>query len=55
MTTFIVEYIAYEKNSSFVLAEGTVPVNCTMSNQAENVVRSMFPNGDVLIRQVRQS
>jgi hypothetical protein len=55
MITFMVEYIVYEKNNSFVLAEGTMPVNCNMSNQAENVVRSMFPNGDVIIRQVRQS
>ena len=50
--TYQVTYTAYEKNSSTVLAEGTMQIQATQAFQAENVVRSMFQGSDVIIRSV---
>ena len=52
MTTFNVTYTAYEKGSSTVVSEGTIPVQTTMSNLAENTVKAMFNGCDVIIRYV---
>jgi hypothetical protein len=50
--TYQVTYTAYEKNSSTVLAEGTMQIQANQASQAENVVKSMFQGSDVLIRSV---
>jgi len=52
MQTFYVRYTAYEKDSTFVLAEGIMPVTCSMSNQAEATVKSMFQGSNVIIHSV---
>ena len=52
MNTYQVSYTAYEKNSSTVLAEGTMQIQANQAGQAENVVKSMFQGSDVIIRSV---
>jgi hypothetical protein len=52
MNTYQVDYIAYEKNSTIVVNEGTMQIQANQASQAENVVRSMFQGSDVIIRSV---
>jgi hypothetical protein len=52
MNTYQVDYIAYEKGNTIVLAEGTMQIQANQASQAENVVRSMFQGSDVVIRSV---
>jgi len=52
MNTYQVSYTAYEKNSTVVLAEGTMQIQANQGSQAENVVKSMFQGSDVIIRSV---
>lgn len=51
---FNVTYSAYKPNSGQVVSEGTMPVNTSQSNLAEQTVRSMFPGCEVMIRYVTQ-
>ena len=52
MATYQVTYTAYEKGSSCVLSEGTIPVQALNSMMAENTVKLMFSGADVSIRYV---
>ena len=45
-----VTYTAYEKGSSIVMAEGTIPVAGSNAWVAENTVKAMFSGLDVVIR-----
>lgn len=55
MNTFLVRYIAYTSpESSEVLAEGEMSVNCSTSSQAEQYVKNMFSNTRVILQGVRQ-
>lgn len=50
--TYQVQYTAYEKGSSCVLSEGTIPVQATSAWQAEQTVKLMFSGAEVMIRGV---
>jgi len=50
--TYQVTYTAYEKGSSSVLSEGTIPVQAMNALMAENTVKLMFSGSDVMIRYV---
>ena len=50
MSVINVTYTVYYPGSSTVLTEGTMPVNTTSSNAAEDTVRAMFHGNDVVIR-----
>ena len=52
MNTYQVTYTAYEKGSSMILSEGTIQIHANQAMQAENVVKSMFQNAEVVIRYV---
>ena len=52
MATYQVTYTAYEKGSSCVLSEGTIPIQATNALMAENTVKLMFGGADVTIRYV---
>jgi hypothetical protein len=45
-----VTYTAYEKGTSNIVAEGTIPVQGSNAYQAENTVRAMFSGLEVCIR-----
>jgi len=45
-----VTYTAYEKGSSIVMSEGTIPVQGSNAWVAENTVKAMFSGLDVVIR-----
>jgi hypothetical protein len=51
MTAYVnVTYTAYEKGTSLVMAEGTIPVQGSNAFVAENTVRAMFNGLEVCIR-----
>ena len=50
MNTYKVTYTAYEKNSCMVASEGVVEINTNSAYQAEQAVKAMFNNLDVVIR-----
>ena len=51
--TFVVNYIAYSpKDSSEVLSQGEMTVQAVTSIMAENLVKSMFGGGRVIIQGV---
>jgi hypothetical protein len=50
MAIFNVTYTAYEKNSSVVVSEGTMPVHADSSFVAESTVKAMFMNTNLIIR-----
>ena len=50
MAIFNVTYTAYEMNSSVVVSEGTMPVHADSSYMAENTVKAMFMNTNLIIR-----
>jgi len=52
MSTYQVTYTAYEKGSSVVVSEGTIPVQTTQAYLAESTVKAMFNGCDVVIRYV---
>ena len=52
MNTYTVDYLVYEKDSTFVLTEGTMQIQANQASQAEAVVRSMFQGNNVIIRSV---
>ena len=52
MTTYNVTYTAYEKGSTVVVSEGTIPVQTSQAFLAENTVRAMFNGCDVIVRYV---
>lgn len=52
MNTYTVDYLVYEKDSTFVLTEGVMQIQANQASQAENVVRSMFQGNNVIIRSV---
>jgi hypothetical protein len=50
MTMYNVTYTAYEKGSSMIVSEGTMPVNTSSSYMAEQTVKAMFASTDIVIR-----
>ena len=50
--TYQVTYTAYERGSSNVLSEGTIPVQAMNALMAENTVKAMFNGTEVVIRYV---
>lgn len=50
MSTYKVTYTAYEKNGNLVVSEGMIEINTSTSYQAEQAVKAMFINLDVIIR-----
>lgn len=52
MSTYQVTYTVYERGSSNVLSEGTIPVQAMNALMAENTVKLMFQGGDTVIRSV---
>ena len=52
MNTYTVDYLVYEKDSTFVLTEGVMQIQANQASQAEAVVRSMFQGNNVIIRSV---
>jgi hypothetical protein len=52
MNTYQVTYTAYERGSSTVVSEGTIPVQANAANLAESTVKAMFNGSDVVIRYV---
>ena len=53
MATYNVTYTAYRPGSSEVLSEGTMPLNVDSAWQAEQTVKAMFNNLEVIIRYVQ--
>lgn len=51
--TVLVTYTAYQKGSSAVVTEGTIPVQTSSSINAGEAVRAMYPGLDVVIRDTR--
>lgn len=54
MNTYRVTYTGYEKNSCMVVSEGTMEINTSSAYQAEQAVKAMFNNLDVVIRYTNQ-
>jgi hypothetical protein len=54
MSVYQVTYTAYEKGTSNVLSEGTMPVNVSSFWEAEQTVKAMFNGLEVIIRYVNQ-
>ena len=52
MSVFNVTYTAYEKGSSFVVSEGTMPINTSSAYLAEQTVKAMFNGTDIIVRYV---
>jgi hypothetical protein len=52
MSTYQVTYTVYERGSSNVLSEGTIPIQAMNALMAENTVKLMFQGGDTVIRYV---
>lgn len=50
MAIYNVTYTAYEKGSSMVVSEGTMPINTSSAYLAEQTVKAMFSNTDIIIR-----
>ena len=50
--TYQVTYTAYERGSSMVVSEGTIPVQALNALMAENTVKAMFNGTEVVIRYV---
>jgi len=50
--TYQVTYTVYERGSSSVLSEGTIPIQAMNALMAENTVKLMFQGGDTVIRYV---
>jgi hypothetical protein len=55
MTTYNVTYTAYRPGSSEVISEGTMPLNVDSSYQAEQTVKAMFSNLEVIVRYVENA
>ena len=50
MATYNVTYTAYERGSSNVVSEGTMPVNAESAYMAEQTVKAMFGGAEVTVR-----
>ena len=50
MAIYNVTYTAYEKGSCMIVSEGTMPINTSSSYLAEQTVKAMFANTDIVIR-----
>ena len=50
MAIYNVTYTAYEKGSSNVVSEGTMPINTSSAYLAEETVKAMFAATDIIIR-----
>ena len=50
MSVYNVTYTAYEKGTSMVVSEGTMPVHTTSFYLAEQTVKAMFSGTDLIIR-----
>jgi hypothetical protein len=50
MAIYNVTYTAYEKGSCMVVSEGTMPINTSSAYLAEQTVKAMFANTDIIIR-----
>jgi hypothetical protein len=50
MSIFNVTYTAYEKGSSVVLSEGTMPINSSSMWTAQETVKAMFMGTNLIIR-----
>jgi hypothetical protein len=51
--TYQVTYTAYERGSSSVLSEGTIPIQALNALMAENTVKLMFGGAEVIVRYVQ--
>jgi len=50
MSVFNVTYTAYEKGSSNIVSEGTMPINTETAYLAEQTVKAMFNGTEIIIR-----
>jgi hypothetical protein len=50
MSVYNVTYTAYEKGTSNVVSEGTMPINTSSAYLAEETVKAMFNGTEVIIR-----
>ena len=50
MAVYNVTYTAYEKGTSNVVSEGTMPINTSSAYMAEETVKAMFNGTEVIVR-----
>jgi hypothetical protein len=50
MSVYNVTYTAYEKGTSNVVSEGTMPINTSSAYLAEETVKAMFSSTEIIIR-----